>query len=160
MLNNIYDVAIIGGGIGGLMTAYKIKRTDRKKSVIILEKGRYIEDRKCPAQSGKPCIHCKVCGITSGYAGAGAFSDGKFNLGTAYGGTLGEELGEEMTMRYIHEADSILEDYSCGDYPDVYKSNEQLKLKCLQNNLRLLDMDVRHLGTDRNFQIMENFINY
>lgn len=159
MFDEVFDVAIVGGGIGGLMTAYKIKMTDRKKSVIILEKGKYIEDRKCPAQNGKPCAHCKVCGITSGYAGAGAFSDGKFNLGTAYGGTLGEELGEETAMKYIREADSILEDYSFGDYPNVYKSNEQLKLKCLQNNLRLLDMDVRHLGTDRNFQIMENFIN-
>lgn len=152
------DVIIIGGGIGGLMTAYRIKSLDRSKKVIILEKGNTIDKRDCPAQNGKVCVHCKTCSITSGYAGAGAFSDGKFNLGTAYGGTLGDELGEEKAMHYISEVDKILEQHSHGDYPDIYKSNAELKLKCLQNNLQLLDMDVRHLGTDRNLYIMQNLI--
>ena len=153
-----YDVAIIGGGIGGLMAAYTIKKKTPNKSVIIIEKGGTIESRKCVAQHGKSCAHCKTCSITSGYAGAGAFSDGKFNLGTAYGGTLGNELGEEKALHYILAADNILKEHSDNDYPDVYKSNDKLKLKCLQNNLQLLDMDVRHLGTDRNLLIMSRFI--
>lgn len=67
------DVAIIGGGIGGLMTAHRIKKLDPNKKVLIIEKGKTIENRKCAAQNGKPCAHCDVCGITSGYAGGGSF---------------------------------------------------------------------------------------
>ena len=88
-----YDVVIIGGGIGGLMTAYALREQDPALTVAIAEKGRMVEQRSCPAAGGRSCIYCPVCSITSGFAGAGAFSDGKFNLGTAYGGTLGEELG-------------------------------------------------------------------
>lgn len=156
-------VAIIGGGIGGLMTAHRIKKLDPNKKVLIIEKGKTIENRKCAAQNGKPCAHCDVCGITSGYAGAGAFSDGKFNLGTAYGGTLGDELGEDIAMKYIMEVDRILSVYSSNqhdNYPEIYKSNKDLKLKCLQNNLQLLDMDVRHLGTDRNLRLMQSLIKH
>lgn len=154
-----YDVAIIGGGIGGLMTAYKIKKNSPEKKIIIIERGFALEKRNCPASSNKKCAHCKICSITSGYAGAGAFSDGKFNLGTAYGGIIGEELGEETAVEYINSVDDILREFS-EDYPDLYISNEELKLKCLQNNLRLLDMNVRHLGTDKNFKTMQSIIEW
>jgi uncharacterized FAD-dependent dehydrogenase len=99
------------------------------------------------------CRHCKTCAITHGIAGAGAFSDGKFNMGTAYGGTLGEELGEELTMKYINMLDGILDSYAT-EYPDMFESDDALKLECLQNNLTLLDMNVRHLGTDKNYDTM------
>ncbi len=154
----VYDLIIIGGGIGGLMTAYKAKKNNPDAKIIIAERGFSLEKRNCPAGHNKPCMHCKICSITSGYAGAGAFSDGKFNLGTAYGGTMGDELGEYTAMKYINEVDSILHEFS-DDYPELYKSNEELKLKCLQNNLRLLDMNVRHLGTDKNFKTMQHLIN-
>ena len=153
-----YDVAIIGGGIGGLMTAYRLKRNDNTLNIVITERGDRLEKRRCPAGKNSPCVHCKNCSITSGYAGAGAFSDGKFNLGTAYGGTLGEELGDDVANEYIDEVDKILNTYCTSGIPQVYKSNEELKLKCLQNNLRLLDMNVKHLGTDNNFITMGNLI--
>lgn len=154
-----YDVAIIGGGIGGLMAAYKIKENAPEKKIIILERGFKQEKRFCPAGKNKKCIHCKVCSISGGYAGAGAFSDGKFNIGTAYGGFLGTELGEDKAMEYINMVDKVLESFS-DDYPDMYYSNEELKLKCLQNNLRLLDMNVRHLGTDKNYNTMLRLIEH
>lgn len=154
-----YDVAIIGGGIGGLMAAYKIKENDPSKSVIILERGFEQDKRFCPAGKNKKCVHCKVCSISGGYAGAGAFSDGKFNIGTAYGGFLGNELGEDKAMEYINMVDKVLESFS-DDYPEMYYSNEELKLKCLQNNLRLLDMNVRHLGTDKNYSTMLRLIEH
>lgn len=153
----IYDIAIIGGGIGGLMTAYRLKQNNPDLSVAIFEKGATLENRKCPASKEQKCLHCKTCSITSGYAGAGAFSDGKYNLGTAYGGTLGEELGDDIALDYIRQADRILGKDMTELIP-VYKSNNDLKLKCIQNDLRLLDMDVRHLGTDRNKVIMQNLI--
>ena len=155
----MYNIAIIGGGIGGIMAAYKAKINNPDAKIIIIEKGMALEKRHCPAGRNKKCIHCKICSITSGYAGAGAFSDGKFNIGTAYGGILGDELGEETAMEYINGVDNVLRSFS-EDYPELYRSNEELKLKCLQNNLRLLDMNVRHLGTDKNFTTMKNLIDW
>ena len=156
--NRAFDVVIIGGGIGGLMAAYRLRQNNPAMSIAITERGNSLEKRHCPAGQEKGCIHCKTCSITSGYAGAGAFSDGKFNLGTAYGGTLGEELGDDKANRYIDEVDKILNEYCTSGIPQVYLSNEELKLKCLQNNLRLLDMNVKHLGTDNNYLTMQNLI--
>lgn len=153
-----YDVAIIGGGIGGLMAAYRIKENRPDAKIVITERGNRLENRQCPAGKNKSCVHCNICNITSGYAGAGAFSDGKFNLGTAYGGTLGEELGDDLALQYINEVDKILNRYCTSGEVQMYRSNEELKLKCLQNNLRLLDMNVKHLGTDKNQLTMQNII--
>ena len=152
------DVVIIGGGIGGLMAAYRLKQNSPELKIVITERGNTLEKRHCPAGKNNTCVHCKTCSITSGYAGAGAFSDGKFNLGTAYGGTLGEELGDDLANKYIDEVDKILVEYCTSGVPKVYKSNDDLKLKCLQNNLRLLDMNVKHLGTDKNYITMQNLI--
>lgn len=154
-----FDVAIIGGGIGGLMAAYRLHRNDSSLKTVILERGNTIDHRHCPAGKDKTCAHCKICSITSGFAGAGAFSDGKFNLGTAYGGTLGEELGDDRANFYINEVDKVLNEYCTSGVPEIYRSNTALALKCLQHNLRLLDMNVKHLGTDNNFLTMRNLIN-
>ena len=119
----VYDVVIVGGGIGGLMVAYKLKKTKPTLNICILEKGNKITERNCPASNGKPCAHCNICSITSGMAGSGAYSDGKFNLGTAYGGTLGEALGEKIAMNYIYEVDEILKEHCDSHYPKSYFSN-------------------------------------
>ena len=154
-----YDVAIIGGGIGGLMTAYRLITTDNKLKIILIDSGKPLDKRVCPASQGHPCVHCATCAITNGMAGAGAHSDGKFNIGTAYGGTLAQELGEDIAMNYIKQVDSTLRIFA-EEYPELYTSNDYLKLKCLQNNLQLLDMDVRHLGTDKNYSTMMTLIEY
>ena len=153
------NTLIIGGGMGGLFTAYRLRNRYPDMDIVIVDKGAMLQDRRCPAVNGRPCVHCKTCAITSGVAGSGAFSDAKFNIGTAYGGTLSEELGDDIAMKYITEVDHILEGFS-ENYPKMFESNEELKLKCIQNNLRLLDMNVRHLGTDRNIITMQNLINW
>jgi uncharacterized FAD-dependent dehydrogenase len=153
------DVLIIGGGVGGLFAAYRLRNRFPSINIVIVDRGAMLQDRKCPAANGQACVHCKICAITNGIAGAGAFSDAKFNIGTAYGGTLHEDIGEELAMDYINLVDKILESFSV-DYPKMFESNEDLKLKCIQNNLRLLDMNVRHLGTDRNYITMQNMINW
>ena len=151
----MYDVVIVGGGIGGLMTAYGLVTNSKtKQKIAIIEQGNELTKRRCPMTTTKgACAHCSTCAITHGIAGAGAFSDGKFNMGTAYGGTLKDELGEELTMKYINKLDHILSMYA-ADYPEMYKSDDGLKLECLQHNLTLLDMNVRHLGTDKNYDTM------
>lgn len=158
-MNKIYDVAIIGGGIGGLMTAYRLITTNNELKIILIDSGKPLDKRVCPASQGNQCVHCRTCAITNGMAGAGAFSDGKFNIGTAYGGTLAQELGESAAMSYINQVDETLKVFA-KDYPELYTSNDELKLKCLQNNLQLLDMDVRHLGTDKNYSTMMALIDY
>lgn len=159
-MRTYYDIVIIGGGTGGLFTAYKIKEKNKDINIAVFDQGPELEDRKCYAVNGKPCVHCKTCAITSGMAGSGAFSDAKFNIGTSYGGTLAEELSETTAMKYISEVDTILATFTYPTYPQMYTSNEELKIKCLQNGLRLLDMNVRHLGTDRNFATMQNLIQH
>ena len=153
------DTLIIGGGMGGLFAAYRLRNRYPDMDIVIIDKGAMLQDRRCPAVNGRPCVHCKTCAITSGVAGSGAFSDAKFNIGTAYGGTLSEELGDDVAMQYINEVDHILEGFS-ENYPKMFESNEDLKLKCIQNNLRLLDMNVRHLGTDRNVVTMNNLVQH
>lgn len=156
-----YDVVIVGGGIGGLMAAYGLKSRKKDFNIAIVDRGKMIDNRKCLASDNTSCVHCEVCAITSGFAGAGAFSDGKYNIGTVYGGTLGEELGEDVAMDYINAANDIL-DYFIPPNADVkvFGTNKTLKLKCLQNNLQLLDMTVKHFGTDNNFEIMSRLINW
>ena len=154
-----FDTVIIGGGIGGLMAAYRLRKKSPAMTIVVTERGNELNKRVCPASQNNTCVHCKVCSITSGFAGAGAFSDGKFNLGTAYGGTLGEELGDDIANLYINEVDKILVEYCTSGVPKVYESNDELRLKCIQNNLRLLDMNVKHLGTDNNYVTMQNLIN-
>ena len=129
-----FDVCIIGAGIGGLMAAYKLKLHNPKTSVVMVEKGQTLERRKCPASAERGCVHCGICAITNGYGGAGARSDGKLNVGTAYGGILGDELGEARAMKYIREVDSTLESFAdvidgVRDYPELFLSNADLKLK-------------------------------
>lgn len=150
------DVVIIGGGIGGLACAYKIKRLNPKMSIMLFDSGYELEERKCPAKNTGKCIKCKICSITNGLAGAGAFSDGKFNLGTNYGGTLKDELGESLSMKYINEVNNMLERFGASE--PIYNSDVELKELCSEFNLKLLDMDVRHLGTDKNYQVMSNLI--
>ena len=112
--------------------------------IVITERGNTLENRHCPAGKNNTCVHCKALFHNQRLCGRGAarFSDGA-QLGTyAHGGTLGEELGDDTANKYIDEVDKILNEYCTSSEPTVYKSNESLKLKCLQNNLRLLDMNV------------------
>ena len=160
MNDNIYDVLIIGAGISGLMTAYGLIENNKSIKIAIIDKGNMIENRSCPTSKNISCVHCKVCNITNGFAGAGAFSDGKYCLGTSYGGTLSDEIGIDTAIEYIDNADMILMNFSPNKNIPIYKNSEELKLKCLQHNLRLLDMDIRHFGTDNNYVIMSNLIKY
>ena len=98
------DVLIVGAGPAGIFTAIEMLRHGSTKHIVIVEKGQPVEKRHCPKDKVGHCVSCRpFCHITTGFSGAGAFSDGKFNLGTAYGGTLGEELGEDLANRYINE---------------------------------------------------------
>ncbi|MBR3684724.1 MAG: FAD-dependent oxidoreductase, partial [Clostridia bacterium] len=108
-----YDVVIIGGGIGGLMSAYRLTKENPEKSVCVIDRGRALDKRKCPVATHKTeaCIKCKQCAIMEGIGGAGAFSDGKFNITTEYGGWLQDYIGEKQTIDYIQQVSDILDEF-------------------------------------------------
>jgi len=153
-----YDVAIIGGGIGGIMTAYGIASSNPSLSVILIEKGNPIDKRICPivAKKVSSCVSCKSCAIMEGMAGAGAFSDGKYVISTEYGGWLTDFLPDATVMEYIEKADNIL--VSFGATTERFMPNNELKKLCLINDLHMSQAQLKHLGTDANFETMRKLI--
>jgi uncharacterized FAD-dependent dehydrogenase len=152
-------IGIIGGGISGIMAAYALAKNPEVE-VIIFEQGKDITARECPILSKKVdrCINCKNCGIMQGMAGAGAFSDGKYNITTEFGGWLQNIVGHETTTKYIEKADSIL--VAFGATKDRFPPNDGLKKLCLQYDLHMLQSQCKHLGTDANFKTMALLVNY
>lgn len=155
-----YDIIIIGGGISGLMAAYRLLELNPELDICLMEKGGTIHDRKCPIvnKESKTCIGCKSCAIMEGMAGAGAFSDGKYLITTEYGGWLPEFLPPQLVLSYIEEADGILQKFgACAErfYPDP-----ELKALCLQHDLHMAQAQLKHLGTDANYETMARLINY
>lgn len=159
-LKKHYDVAIIGGGIGGIMTAYRLIENKPELKVAIIEKGHAIQQRICPIVTGqvKSCVKCKSCAIMEGMAGAGAFSDGKYVISTEYGGWLTEFLEPKTVIHYIEEADEVLVKF--GATTDRFMPDDDLKRLCLQNDLHMSQAQLKHLGTDSNFDTMRKLIVY
>ncbi len=153
-----YDIVIIGGGIGGLMTAYSAYENNKDAKICIIDRGNPIDKRACPiiAKKTDKCVSCKSCGIMQGLGGCGAYSDGKFIISTEYGGWLPNYLGEDKTIEYIEKLDRILVSY--GAHENVYMPSDEIKLECLKYDLRLLQARVKHLGTDGNFRTMSKLI--
>ncbi|MCP1103550.1 putative FAD-dependent dehydrogenase [Aequitasia blattaphilus] len=155
-MDNQYDVIIIGAGPSGIFCAYELKEKCPDLKVLMFEKGRSIEQRKCPKRETKVCIGCKPCSITTGFAGAGAFSDGKLSLSPDVGGTLPEILGYEEAEELIHEADNIYLKF--GADTKVYGVGEEeaiarIRTKAIRANLKLIECPVRHLGTEEGYKI-------
>ena len=156
-----YDVVIIGAGPGGVFSAYELMKLKPELKVAVLEAGQSLEKRKCPIDGKKikNCIHCKSCGIMNGFGGAGAFSDGKYNITNQFGGTLHEYIGKREAIDLMKYVDEINMSHG-GEGTKLYSTaNTAIKKTCLQNDLHLLDASVRHLGTDINYVVLENLYN-
>lgn len=151
-----YDVIIIGAGPGGIFCAYELmeKRPDMK--VLMIEKGRSIEKRNCPKRKTKECVGCKPCSITTGFAGAGAFSDGKLSLSPDVGGNLPEILGYDKTMELIKESDDIYLKFGADSKVygvDKEKEIREIRREAINANLKLVECPIRHLGTEEGYKI-------
>ena len=157
-----YDVLIIGAGPGGIFSVYELMKLDPSLKVAVLETGHPLEKRKCPIDGKKikSCIGCKPCSIMNGFGGAGAFSDGKYNITNQFGGTLYEYIGRKEALDLMRYVDEINLAYG-GQGTKLYTTtNSDIKKLCLQNGLHLLDASVRHLGTDINYVVLENLYNH
>ena len=153
-----YDVIIIGAGPGGIFSAYELMKQATQLKVAVFEAGHALNRRKCPIDGDKvkTCIHCKTCSIMSGFGGAGAFSDGKYNITNDFGGTLYEHIGRKEALDLMHYVDDINMEYG-GEGTRLFSTaGTKFKKVCIQNKLKLLDASVRHLGTDINYIVLEN----
>ena len=154
----IYDVIIIGAGPGGIFSAYELVKKDPGLKIAVFGAGHMLNQRKCPIDGKKikTCIHCKTCSIMNGFGGAGAFSDGKYNITNDFGGTLYEYIGRDKALELMHYVDEINCSYGGAGTKMYSTAGTDFKKKCIQNKLTLLDASVRHLGTDINYVVLEN----
>ena len=153
-----YDVIIIGAGPGGIFSAYELVQKKPELKVAVFEAGHALNKRHCPIDGVKikSCINCKSCSIMSGFGGAGAFSDGKYNITNDFGGTLYEYIGKRQAIELMHYVDQINMAYG-GEGTKLYSTaGTKFKKECIQHDLHLLDASVRHLGTDINYIVLEN----
>lgn len=157
-----YDVIIIGAGPGGIFSAYELTKQAPKLKVAVFEAGHELRRRKCPIDGTKikSCVGCESCSIMSGFGGAGAFSDGKYNITNDFGGSLYEYIGKSEALDLMEYVDDINMEYG-GKGTKLYSTaGTKFKTMCLQNRLHLLDASVRHLGTDINYIVLENLYAY
>lgn len=156
-----FDLLIVGAGPGGIFSAYEAMKLNPELKIALFETGNPLEKRKCPIDGVKikSCINCKTCAIMNGFGGAGAFSDGKYNITNQFGGTLYEHIGRKEAIDLMNYVDEI-NVANGGQGTKLYTNeNTHLKKKCMQNDLHLLEASVRHLGTDVNYIVLKNLYN-
>lgn len=161
----VNTVIIIGAGPAGIYAAYRLINNGYKNKIIIFDKGNSLNNRVCPISIGKvkSCVKCSPCNIMEGYGGAGSFSDAKFNITNDFGGMLYKKIGKAPAISLMYEVDTINE-IAFGDaqeFPKKYSSsNNKFKKICLQNGLKLLDAEIRHLGTDKNRVVIQRLYDF
>lgn len=151
-----YDVIIVGAGPCGIFTALELKKLNPNKKILILEKGNSINKRICPKRNTGVCANCNPCNITTGFAGAGAYSDGKLSLSPDVGGNLPKYLGYEETQKLIDYVDKIYLDFGADNkIYGIDKENEieEIRKKAIRSNLKLVECPIRHMGTEEGYSI-------
>lgn len=151
-----YDLIIVGAGPAGIFTALEYKKLAPEKSVLVLEKGRSILKRTCPKRKTNICVNCVPCNITTGFAGAGAYSDGKLSLSPDVGGYLPDFIGYESTQELINYCDDVYLSYGADSTIyglDKKKEIREIKRKAIEANLKLIECPIRHLGTEEGYSI-------
>lgn len=150
-----YDVVIIGAGPAGIFASLELVKKDNLK-ILILEKGKDLDERFCPARETS-CIRCSPCDITSGWGGAGAFSDGKLILSSEVGGWLLEYLSKPALEELIDYVDSIYKEF--GGESEEYGVDEhkigKFQRRAVLADLTLIPTRIRHLGTERCYQVLK-----
>ncbi|KMT22170.1 NAD(P)/FAD-dependent oxidoreductase [Clostridium cylindrosporum] len=153
----MYDVIIIGAGPCGIFTALEYKKMNPNSKIIMFEKGRGLQNRVCPKRTTKKCVGCSPCNITTGFSGAGAFSDGKLTLSTAVGGRIAEYIGEEKAMEVIGYVDDMYLSYGADKAvygaEEVYDKFLEYQKDLSKHDLELVYSPLRHLGTEKSFDI-------
>ena len=147
------NVIIVGAGPAGIFTALEMIKKGSNKKITIIEKGAAVEDRKCPKSTVGHCVNCKpFCHITTGFSGAGAFSDGKLSLSYEVGGDLPSLIGEDLAQEMINYTDRIYLDFGADTHVEGLENTEEVKAirtRAIQAGLKLVDCPIRHMGTEK-----------
>lgn len=148
-----YDVIIVGAGPTGIFTAYELKKQKPQSKILLIEAGKQIDKRHCPKDRTNVCVSCKpYCHITSGFSGAGAFSDGKLSLSYEVGGDLPNLVGAKTAQEFIDYTDKIYLDFGADTKVEGIDNNDavkEIRRKAIQGGLKLVDCPIRHLGTEK-----------
>lgn len=159
-----YDVIIVGAGPAGIFTAYELKKHKPDAEILLIEEGKRVDKRQCPKNKLNKCISCKpYCNITSGFSGAGAFSDGKLSLSYEVGGDLPELIGADVAQEFIDYTDSIYLEFGADTHVegvDNYEAVKGIRSKAIQAGLKLVDCPIRHLGTEKAHELYLKLQNY
>ena len=147
------DVVIIGAGPAGIFTALEMIKKGSRQKIIMVEKGQAVENRHCPKDKTKKCVNCKpYCHITTGFSGAGAFSDGKLSLSYEVGGDLPTLITPELAQETINYADQIYLDFGADEHIEGLGNDEErkeIRKHAIQAGLKLVDCPIRHMGTEK-----------
>ena len=147
------DILIVGAGPAGIFTALEMIRKGSKKDIVIVEKGAAIEKRRCPKHKTQQCVNCKpYCHITTGFSGAGAFSDGKLSLSSDVGGDLPKMVGDSLVQEMIEYTDKIYLEFGADEHVEGIDNSDEVKKirkRAIQAGLKLVDCPIRHLGTEK-----------
>ena len=159
-----YDVIVIGAGPAGIFTALELVRHGAQKKILMIEKGKPVNKRHCPKSETGKCMNCKPnCMITTGFSGAGAFSDGKLSLSCEVGGELPTLIGEEFAQELIDYTDRIYLEFGADEHVEgIYEGDEvkEIRKRAIRAGLRLVNCPIRHLGTEKAQQLYLNIQNY
>ena len=157
-----YDIIIVGAGAGGVFLSYEFTKLNIDAKVLMLDKGVELSKRICPLKAGKTenCIKCNPCHVMNGFGGAGTLSDGKYNITTKFGGDLHKYVGEKKAIELMEYVDKVLCSMGGSEAKLYSTATTDLKTEALKYDLHLLDAKVRHLGTDRNREILGKIFCY
>ena len=159
-----YDLIIVGAGPSGIFTALQLIRKSPDKKILLIEQGKAIEQRSCPKDKTKKCVNCQpYCNITTGFSGAGAFSDGKLSLSPEVGGDLPELIGYDYTQELIDYTDKIYLEFGADSKVEGIEAKEEIKeirRKAIEAGLKLVDCPIRHLGTEKAQEIYQKIEEY
>ena len=156
-----YDIIIAGAGAAGVFMSYEFTKLNTNAKILMVDKGAPLEKRKCPISRGltPTCVKCKPCHIMNGYGGAGTLSDGKYNITTQFGGDLHKYVGVPKAMELMEYVDDALCSMGGAD-AKLYSTDQKLKTEALKYDLHLMEAKVRHLGTDRNVEILGRIFDF
>ena len=154
------DIAIVGAGPAGIFTAIELLRLGSRKKITIIEKGKAVEDRRCPKSVTNKCVNCKpYCAITTGFSGAGAFSDGKLSLSYEVGGELPSLISPKLAQETIHYADGIYLEFGADEHIEGAEETEEIReirTRAIRAGLKLVSCPIRHLGTEKAHRLYED----